>query len=62
MDDHFPLDDETWTADQRRQWSRACGFLRASRTSLMRLMDAHSEHISSNEPNGQCIKDAPTSE
>ena len=45
LDRHIPADDETWTAPQRRQRSRACGFLRVSRTSLMRLMDAHHEHI-----------------
>ena len=45
LDRHIPADDESWTASQRRQWSRACGFLRASRTSLMRLMGVHHERI-----------------
>ncbi len=47
LDQHVPLDDETWTEAQRQHWSRACGFLKAASTSLVRLVDASNERLES---------------
>jgi hypothetical protein len=39
----LPVDEEPWTEAEYQQWTRACGFLKAACTSLMRLMDAYCE-------------------